>query len=266
VEKEKDLSNMELNTQEQLLYGELTARIRRMADPVAHDSFLFYEDTIQLLEPQIPSGSKVFDAGCGRGTLTAWLAERGCQVVAIDSNRDRIEQTRELLREKKISSRVKLEVSQIPERFPEDHFDVILDCFSLWHISDWGRFFNLCRKNLKPHGKLIILDTLFYWKTTVEFRQQMREMWNTAPLTFNECKNMLIKRDFRLVKADPIQEMYVRYLDALCEKVHDLEREDLGSSDPMELQKAKAMWEWFRDAAHKEELTAAMIVAELTEV
>ncbi len=62
------------------------------------------------------------------------------------------------------------------------------------------------------------MDTFFYWKTTLEFRQQMRELWTTAPLTFNECKNMLIKRDFRLLKAEPIQELYVRYLDALCAK------------------------------------------------
>ena len=77
---------MEANVQEQLLYGDLTARIRRLLEPVAHDSFLFFEDTIRLLEPEIPPGSKVFDAGCGRGTITAWLAARGCNVVAVDSS------------------------------------------------------------------------------------------------------------------------------------------------------------------------------------
>jgi hypothetical protein len=153
----------------------------------------------------------------------------------------------------------------LPDSFPEDHFDVILDVFSWWHISDWGRLFNLARKNLKPQGKLMILDTFFGWKTSLEFRQQMRDLWAAALPTYNECKNMLIKREFRLVKIDPIQEAYVRYIDALCKKIQELEREDLGTSDPLELQHIKSMWEWFRSAAHNEEVVATCIVAELTQ-
>jgi SAM-dependent methyltransferase len=256
---------MEANVQEQLLYGDLTARIRRLLEPMAHDSFLFFEDTIRLLEPEIPSGSKVFDAGCGRGTITAWLASRGCNVVAVDSSRQRLEHTRHLLHEKKLDQNITLEESHLPDAFPEDSFDVILDCFSLWHISDWGRLFNLAKKNLKPQGKFIILDTFFGWKTTLEFRQQMRELWMAAPLTYNECRNMLIKRDFRLAKADSIQELYSKYLSALNSKIHELEKEDLGALDPVELKKVKAMWEWFEKAAKDEELVATMIVAQLTE-
>lgn len=256
---------MESNPQEQLLYGELTARIRRLLEPVAHDSFLFFEDTIQLLEPEIPAGSKVFDAGCGRGTITAWLASRGCKVIAVDSSRERLEHTRALLHEKNLDEHIQLEESKLPDAFPEDHFDVILDVFSLWHISDWGRLFNLARKNLKPQGKLIILDTFFGWKTTLDFRQQMRELWMSAPLTYNECRNMLIKRDFRLVKSDSIQKLYSRYLDALFGKIQELEKEDLGALDPVELKKVKSMWEWFCKAAKDEELAATMIVAQLTE-
>jgi cyclopropane fatty-acyl-phospholipid synthase-like methyltransferase len=256
---------MEINPQEKLLYGSLTARIRRMLEPAAHDSFLFYEDTIRLLEKYISPEDKVFDAGSGRGTMTAWLADRGCEVVAVDSNHDRVEQTRELLHEKKLDSKVQLFASDLPDSFPQDHFDVILDCFSWWHISDWGRLFNLSRKNLAPHGKLMILDTFFGWKTTLDFRQKMRELWQTALPTYNECRNMLTKREFRLLRADSIQEPYIRYLDALCQKIVELEKEDLGASDPMELKNVKAMWEWFRDAAQEEELAASMVVAELTE-
>ena len=256
---------MDTISQESLLYGSLTARIRRMLEPAAHDSFLFFEDTLRFLEPEISNGAKVFDAGCGRGTLTAWLAERGCEVVAVDSNQERVDQTRELLQEKGLDKNVHLEVSQLPDAFPEDHFDAILDIFSWWHISDWGRLFNLSRKNLKPQGKLVILDTFFGWKTTLDFRQQMRELWHAALPTFNECKNMLIKREFRMLRTDSIQESYTNYLDAICSKIHELEKEDLGTSDPMELQHIKSMWEWFRDAAHKEELVATCMIGELTQ-
>jgi len=256
---------MERTSQEQLLYGELTARIRRMAEPVAHDSFLFYEDTTRLLKPDFNSGSKILDAGCGRGTITSWIAEQGCKVVAIDSNQDRVAHTRQLLKERKLGAKVHLEISNLPDLFPEDHFDVILDCFSWWHISDWGRLFSLCRKNLTTQGKLVILDTFFGWKTTLEFRQEMRERWQTALPTLNECKNMLIKREFRLLRADSIQEQYVRYLDKICESIQSLEKEDLGVSDPQELTLVKDMWLWFRNAAHNEELAATHIVAELTQ-
>src|SRR5262249_42934430 len=129
-------------SQEQLLYSDLMARIRRMLEPVAHDSFLFYEDTLRLLDKEIPNGAKVFDAGCGRGMITAWLAGRNSKVVAVDTSAERIEQTRELLHERNLEKNVHLEVSHLPDLFPEDHFDVILDCFSWWHISDWGRLYN----------------------------------------------------------------------------------------------------------------------------
>jgi len=256
---------METISQEPLLYGSLTAHVRRMLEPVAHDSFLFFEDTVRLLDSEISSGARVFDSGCGRGIVTSWLAEKGCKVTAIDSSPDRIEQTRELLHEKNLSDHVQLETSQLPDAFPEDHFDVILDVFSWWHISDWGRLFNLSRKNLKSQGKLIILDTFFGWKTTMDFRQQMRELWHAALPTFNECKNMMIKRDFRMLKTDSIQEAYARYLDAICAKIHELEKEDLGVADPMELQKIKSMWEWFRTAAHTEDLVASCMIGELTQ-
>lgn len=255
---------MEFASQDQFLYSDLTAKIRKMLEPVAHDSFLFFEDTVRLLEPQIPVGRKVLDAGCGRGTYTAWLAERGCEVVSIDSNPEHIQRTRDLLREKNLEKNVTLENSKLPDAFPQDHFDVVLDCFSWWHISDWGRLFNLTRKNLKPHGKLLILDTLFGWKTTIDFRQQVLEKWHTAFPTYNECRNMLIKREFRLLKEQSIQDLYVRYLDALYEKILLLEKEDLGAGDPMELNHVKSMCEWFRNAAHKEELVATYLIAELT--
>jgi cyclopropane fatty-acyl-phospholipid synthase-like methyltransferase len=256
---------MESISQEHLLYGPLTARIRRMLEPVAHDSFLFFEDTTAILDPEARSGMKVFDAGCGRGVITAWLAEKECEIVAVDSSQERLDQTRQLVQEKGLNNNVRLQISQLPDSIPEDNFDLILDVFSWWHISDWGRLFNLSRQNLKPKGKLIILDTFFGWKTSLAFRQQMRELWHAALHTFNECKNMLIKREFRLVKIESIQESYTRYLDSISRKIHELEKEDLGAGDPIELQHIKAMWEWFRQAAHQEELVATCIVAELTE-
>ena len=256
---------MENVSQEKLLYGLLNARVRRMLEPVAHDSFLFFDDTIRILAPEVRPGLKVFDAGCGRGTITAWLAEQGCEVVAVDSDQERVAQTRQLLQEKKLDANVSLEASQLPDSFPADHFDLILDVFSWWHISDWGKLFNLSRKNLKPKGKLIILDTFFGWKTSLEFRQEMRELWQAALPTFNESKNMLIKREFRLLKIESIQESYTQYLDSICEKIYELEKEDLGASDPIELQHIKSMWEWFQSAAHTEELVATCMIAELTE-
>ncbi|HJZ12651.1 MAG TPA: methyltransferase domain-containing protein [Acidobacteriota bacterium] len=251
-------------TQEQLLYGSTTAKIRKMLEPVAHDSFLFFEDTIRLLQPEIQPATKVFDSGCGRGTITAWIAEQGCHVVGVDSSAERIEQTRDLLRERQLDANVVLEVSKLPDLFPQNQFDLILDCFSWWHISDWGRLFNQASKALKPQGKLLILDTFFGWQTSLPFRQQMRELWQTALPTYNECRNMLIKREFRLIKTESIQDAYRQYIDAIVHKIHEWEKEDLGDSDPMELQNVRRMWEWFQNAAQKEELVATCIVAELT--
>jgi cyclopropane fatty-acyl-phospholipid synthase-like methyltransferase len=256
---------MEHFSHEQLLYGELTAHIRRMLEPVAHDSFLFFEDTARFLQEHIAPGTKVLDAGCGRGTIATWLAAQNCNVVAIDSSPDRMHLTQQLISEKHLSDKIHFELSKLPDAFPDDQFDAVVDCFSWWHISDWTRLLNLCRRGLHPRGKVIILDTFLGWKTTLDFRTQMREQWQTALPTFNECKNMLIKRDFRLLKSDSIQDPYIRYLKAINEKIHELEREDLGTFDARELEEAKKMWQWFLDAAVAEDLSATLFVAELTE-
>jgi len=252
-----------MQAQAEFLYGDLTARIRKMLEPVAHDSFLFFSDTVQLLEPEVNSGDRVLDAGSGRGTVTTWLADRGCTVHSIDSSPERVEQTRRLVAEQNLESRVTVERSPLPEAFPADHYDVILDCFSWWHISDWGRLLNASKRNLGSHKKLIILDTFFYWKTTLDFRREMLERWQTALPTYNECRNMLIKREFRILKEQPIQPSYIRYLDAIVQKIGEFEKEGLGDCDPGELKGVKEMWEWFRRAAHEEELFASLIVAEL---
>ena len=67
------------------------------------------------------------------------------------------------------------------------------------------------------------------------------------------------------MKIESIQQEYTRYIEAICTKIQEWEKEDLGVSDPIELKNVKAMWEWFRNAAHEEELVATIMVAELTQ-
>ena len=57
-----------------------------------HDDFSFVprygEEVLDLLT--VPAGSRVIDLGCGSGTLTKKLAERGYQTTGIDSSPDMI--------------------------------------------------------------------------------------------------------------------------------------------------------------------------------
>lgn len=51
---------------------------------------LFRESSLQFFLAHIFPGASVLDCGCGEGDVSIPLAERGCQVDAIDRNPDRI--------------------------------------------------------------------------------------------------------------------------------------------------------------------------------
>lgn len=102
------------------------------------------------LEPHLPNGGTAIDLGCGVGTGTLWLAEKGYQVFAIDNSEEAIEILRQRL-EGRTSVKLKMgEMQSVP--FPKA--DVIVASFSLFLLNsdDFKKVWSKIKRSLKPGG------------------------------------------------------------------------------------------------------------------
>ncbi len=69
---------------------------------------------------------RILEVGCSVGVLTAELAHRAEEVVAIDVSPAALDQARLLVREAAVGDRVRLERRRVPQEWPEGTFDVVV--------------------------------------------------------------------------------------------------------------------------------------------
>jgi ubiquinone/menaquinone biosynthesis C-methylase UbiE len=109
------------------------------------------------------TGARVLEIGCGPGTLAALLCARGAQVVGIDSSVEMLEAARERLSGDGHAARAefkKLSALEIEDAFGEATFDCVIGVLVLSELADdeIECFLQQCRRVLKPHGRLIVVD------------------------------------------------------------------------------------------------------------
>lgn len=107
------------------------------------------------------AGKRVLDIGCGKGRNAIFLAEQGAQVDAVDYIPGAIDVVRSVAQEMKMSVRIETHVAAIdqPWDFPDNVFDLTIDCFSSIDIETLeGR--RVCRdemlRALKPSGYALV--------------------------------------------------------------------------------------------------------------
>jgi ubiquinone/menaquinone biosynthesis C-methylase UbiE len=117
--------------------------------------------TIELAE--IHTGNQVLEIGCGTGTLTI-LAKKQTGENGLVFGIDPLPQMIKRAQQKAAKSKLKIDFQiapyeQIP--FPENHFDVVLASFMIFHTNDDTRQqgLNEVFRVLKPGGKFLIIDT-----------------------------------------------------------------------------------------------------------
>ena len=100
------------------------------------------------------AGRRVLDVGCGSGSLSAWLAARGAEVVGFDASPNMVR-----LAESKGIPQTSFRVADLrqPLTFLEDRsFDVAVASLVLHYIHDWAEPLRELHRVLRPSGELII--------------------------------------------------------------------------------------------------------------
>ncbi len=99
-------------------------------------------------------GLDVVDLGCGTGRHTAWLAEAGARVTALDFSAGMLERARR----KVAAATVRFLVHDLHEPLPlgDASFDAAVSGLVLEHLRDLGAFFTEVRRVLRPSGQAVV--------------------------------------------------------------------------------------------------------------
>jgi 2-polyprenyl-3-methyl-5-hydroxy-6-metoxy-1,4-benzoquinol methylase len=103
----------------------------------------------------------VADLGAGAGELVALLARRvGDQgrVFANEIDKEKLQETRELCEQEDLSNVTMILGSESDPRLPPGQTDVAVMVEVLHHLTDPGGFLEAVRDQLKPGGKVIIVE------------------------------------------------------------------------------------------------------------
>lgn len=110
----------------------------------------------------IAPGERVLDLGVGTGTLAAFCAERGAEVLGIDTSPAMIRLAGEKAKRLGMEGRVRLEQMGVAEMdgLPHDSFDTVVATFLFSELSRNEQLYALgeAHRVLKPTGKIMILD------------------------------------------------------------------------------------------------------------
>lgn len=140
-------------------------------------------------------GKRVLEVGCGTGSLSIWLAERGCEVVGIDLDAEMVRHA--ILKAEDVkgcASFRELNMLDLDVAFSHAEFDAVV-CFgnTLVHLEDDQailRFLRGARQCLHPGGHLL-LQILNYDRILCEGIDEL-------PLV--ETEDLIFERSYRLSK------------------------------------------------------------------
>lgn len=117
----------------------------------------------RIADAYVQPGMSVLEIGCGTGTLTTMMAERGAIVTAIDASPAMLGEAEKRIAEGELTEHVSLQfmdAAVISEHFAEGSFDLIVSTLVFSELSppERGYVLQACQKLLAPDGRLLIAD------------------------------------------------------------------------------------------------------------
>lgn len=143
-----------------------------LRDPVVRQA---WDDLMGRLLPEPPA--RVADMGCGTGSLSVLLAERGYAVTGVDVSPKMIAVAEQKAQTAGVTVDFRLGDAADPE-LPSGSFDVVLCRHVIWALPDPGAVFRRWLRLLSPEGSVVMIEGR--WSTgagltAVALRQLVQE-------------------------------------------------------------------------------------------
>lgn len=107
----------------------------------------------------IVKNKRILDIGCGVGSISFYLAQKGAKVTGIDLSANLIEYCKKEAKRRKLEIQFKEMNAQIPD-FEDESFDIIVGSRVVHHIPEIEVFFKECMRLLKKGGFIAFIEPL----------------------------------------------------------------------------------------------------------
>jgi 16S rRNA (guanine1207-N2)-methyltransferase len=120
---------------------------------------------LETLEQKLPKKTqRILDVGCGDGIISAWLAQRGHEVTAVDISEFALEATRKTLEANQLTGRVL--ASDVYQALDNERFDFIISNPPFHqerdiHYGAAGRLIRSAPSHLNRGGQLVLVANAF---------------------------------------------------------------------------------------------------------
>lgn len=131
-------------------YDELADSYAEDVRSNAYNAHLEFPATSAMI-PDV-EGMRVLDAGCGTGVYTAFLADRGAEVVGVDVSEEMLSHAREAVGDRAEFRRADLGE---PLPFEDGAFDGVVSALALGYVEDWDAVFAEFARVLRPGGFVV---------------------------------------------------------------------------------------------------------------
>jgi ubiquinone/menaquinone biosynthesis C-methylase UbiE len=127
-----------------------------------------------LLMPLMPPApARIADLGCGTGSLAVLLAEAGHDVAGVDLAVGMVQRARTKASIANVSAEFVVGDAGEPP-WPTQSFDVVLARHVLWALDDPGRALDRWLELLRPEGRLVLVEGLWWTDAGLPARHVVR--------------------------------------------------------------------------------------------
>ncbi|MEO0968083.1 MAG: methyltransferase domain-containing protein [Cyanobacteria bacterium J06639_18] len=177
----------------------------------SHAESLINMNRVMASRINLHGGEYVFDAGCGFGGTSLWLArEYGAHVVGCTISTDQVERARHYAHKRNLQDLVKFEKKDyLHSGFPDASFHVIWAQESICHTPNQQAFLSEAYRLLKPGGRLVMEDCYLFNRSYSQSEMQCLQSWFDDMLipslpTENQFINWVEKTGFEDIKLEDI--------------------------------------------------------------